>query len=352
MPLWLGLVLAAVTCAALVLLLHRPAAASAAPDESDAPPAEPPAGDGHTLAVTSDGDRLAPIPRPPATPDLRPGMYTFGYIWRWDGRAWHLETPPDCEPITRIFGIGQTVWATGWNELWRRDASGWSKQYAPVRLYALHGWSEARVMCGGNRTVFAVDGDALKPIGTTPSGISALWGPSPDDVWVVGWNGMIMRWRGGAWIAEESGVEGRLTGVFGQDGEIVVVGEDAVALRSRGDGVWIREAIPEREGYPHSLSALWGDGRGVYYAVTSGGAILARRGGAWAVEATTDRQLLAIGGRGADDVFALGLQGHVWRSRGQGDWRDEGGAKSNSLQAVHRQGDDLFIGGDWFFEVS
>lgn len=351
---WLGLVLALVTGAAVFLFMQRGRDADALPEprEGDAPPPEATA-DGHTLQVTADSERLSPMPRPPQKPDVRPGMYTFGFIWRWDGAGWHLETPPDCEPITAIHGVGRALYAVGWNELWRRGPDGdWSRRRMPVRLQTLHGWSEDVFMCAGNRSVFLIRDGEPKDIGTLPEGIAALWGPSPDDVWVVGWSGMIMRWRDGAWTREDSGVDSRLTGVFGQGGEIVIVGEDEVALRSTGDGVWIRETVPARESYPHSLDALWGDGRGVFYAVTMGGAIMARRDGAWRIEAETGRQLLGVHGRGADDIFALGLQGQIWRSDGRGAWRDEGGARSNSLRAVFRHGDDLYVGGDWFFEVS
>lgn len=343
---WIGLLIAAATCGLIVILARRPRA------DATPQPESPPAQDDHTLALTRDADRLAPIPLPTEKPKVPPGMYTFGFIWRWDGKAWHLETPPDCEPITGLAGFGATVWASSWKQLWRRGPDGWSMRPVPVRLQTMHGWSEDAFMTGGNRTVFRIQGDAIEAIGTLPEGISALWGPTPDDVWVVGWSGMIMRWRDGEWTRESSGVATRLTGVFGQGDTVIIVGEKAVALRSNGDGEWTPEGIPERDEYPHSLDAIWGDGRGVWYAVTSGGDILARRDGIWTVEHSTGRQLTAVNGRGADDVFATGLQGRIWRSRGDGRWREESGSRGATLSAVHRQGDDLFVGGDWFFEVT
>lgn len=295
---------------------------------------------------------VAPLPKA-VRPDLPPGMYTFGFIWRWEDDAWHLDTPPECEPITRLFGVDGALWATSWKELWQHTADGWVRHDMPVRLFALHGWSADAFMIGGVRNLYRLDGESIVPETTLPESVSALWGPTPADVYAVGWSGMIMHLRDGTWAPEDSGEAARLTGVWGQAGEVVVVGEDGVVLVSSGDGEWTREVLPGDSERAFDFAGLWGDGAGTWYAITRGGYVLARRDGGWTVEHAVKQQLLGVQGcaeRG--EIWVSGLQGGLWRSIGDGVWVEQPSARANSLNTVHRDGDRVWVGGDWFFEIA
>jgi hypothetical protein len=283
-------------------------------------------------------------------------MYTFGFLWRWEAGAWQLETPPTCEPITRIFGVQGVLWATSWKEIWQHTPLGWVRHDAPVRLFALHGWpagpgESPQFIAGGGRALFHLQGDRITTETGLPESVSAVWGLHLDDVFAVGWNGMIMRKTNGQWAPEESGVADRLTGVWGQADEIVIVGENGIVLTSSGDGRWIQQTQDATRRL--NFAGIWGDGAGVFYAVTDSGQILARRAGTWTIEQSVGRQLLGIQGcaeRG--EVWSMGLQGNLWRSVGDGRWTDCSGARTNSLHTVHREGDRLWVGGDWFFEIT
>lgn len=326
---------------------------------SSAEPGELPAQRAHSMTLTAarstdDEQIVAPLPKPPAKPDRPAGMYTFGFIWRWEDGAWHLDTPPDCEPITRIHGAGGALWATSWKELWQHTPKGWIRHDMPVRLFAMHGWSADAFMIAGIRNVYRLQGGRFVPETTLPESVSALWGPTPDDVFAVGWSGMIMRKRDGAWAPEASGEAARLTGVWGQSGDIIAVGADGIALRSKGDGQWDREEVPAgKEGRPLSFAGVWGDGAGTWYAITDSGEILARRDGKWAIEHRVKWQLLGIQGNAEQgEIWVSGLQGQLWRSVGDGTWTDSSGSRANSLHTVHRDGERLWVGGDWFFEIA
>jgi len=303
-------------------------------------------------AQTTQTFALGPVPAPPQKPDVPPGMYTFGFVWRWDGVVWHLETPPSCEPITRLASAGETLWATGWNEVWTRRYGVWTRHAVPDRLYGLQVWSEQSVMAAGGKSIYALRDGGLVKVEHAPSGISDLWGPRPDDLWIVGWDGMILRFRDGAWFREESGVTSRICSVCGDARDVIAVGERSVVLRSSGDGHWTREEVPPAASeYGHGFDSVWADGAGAFYAVTSSGRIFARRKGRWAVEHETGRQLKAVWGSSPRDVYVVGLQGQLFRSKGDGVWRDESGARTNTLSAIHARGGEVYVGGDWFFEV-
>ncbi|MGK0360933.1 MAG: hypothetical protein ACI9U2_003247 [Bradymonadia bacterium] len=348
---WIAL---AVGVAVVVLFVTQRGSQGASNVDPDSPIGE----HSMTLSVatpTGDDSGIGPLPAP-TKPKLPAGMYTFGFIWRWEDGAWHLDTPPDCEPITRIFGVDGALWATGWKELWQHTAQGWVRHDMPVRLFAMHGWSADDFLVGGIRSLYRLEDGAFVAETMLPESVSAIWGLTPDDVFAVGWSGMIMHARDGAWTREASGESERLTGVWGDADTVVAVGDAGIALHSRGDGQWARDEVPtDDDGRALSFAGVWGDGAGTWYAITGGGAILARRGGKWAVEHRVGRQLLGIQGCAkTGEVLASGLQGQLWRSLGDGTWSDLSGSRANSLNTAHRDddGERLWVGGDWFFEIA
>lgn len=97
--------------------------------------------------------------------------------------------------------------------------------------------------------VWHFDGDAwldvplpggvpLDPEGATP-GLFKVWGSSPEDVWVVGDRGLVLRGNAAAGFAlVDSGVTERLFTVHGAADRVVMVGgsSNALALEASGDG--------------------------------------------------------------------------------------------------------------------
>ena len=93
----------------------------------------------------------------------------------------------------------------------------------------------------------------------------AIWGNSPTDIWVVGEAPAALHWDGQAWNEMPFGV-------------------------SR----------------PGTLYGVWASGPRDVFAVGDGGAVLHFDGGSWSrMTVPTDRQLVAVTGRGPGDVYAL-----------------------------------------------
>ncbi len=95
--------------------------------------------------------------------------------------------------------------------------------------------------------------------------LRAIWGSSPTDIWVVGEAPVALHWDGQAWNEMPFGV-------------------------SR----------------PGMLFGVWASGPQDVFAVGDGGAVLHFDGGSWSrMTVPTDRQLVAVAGRSANDVYAL-----------------------------------------------
>ncbi len=96
--------------------------------------------------------------------------------------------------------------------------------------------------------------------------LRGIWGTSPTDIWVVGEAPAALHWDGQAWNEMPFGV-------------------------SR----------------PGMLYGVWASGPHDVFAVGDGGAVLHFDGGSWSrMTVPTDRQLVAVSGRSASDVYALG----------------------------------------------
>jgi len=95
--------------------------------------------------------------------------------------------------------------------------------------------------------------------------LRGIWGNSATDIWIVGEAPAALHWDGQAWNEMPFGV-------------------------SR----------------PGTLYGVWASGPRDVFAVGDGGAILHFDGGSWSrMSVPTDRQLVAVSGRSANDVYAL-----------------------------------------------
>lgn len=178
-------------------------------------------------------------------------------VLRFDGTTWKRATPGRDETYWWVHGTaGDDVWLVGekgrithWDgAAFREDASGTTATlfgafaFARDDVWAVGGVPDQAT--GPKDVVLHYDGNAWKTE-TLPAPSNAalfkVWGPSKDDVYVVGENGVIWHRAAGAWKREGEGVaKGRLTTVAGCSATqlFAVGGRDL--LTGDGKGNWVR----------------------------------------------------------------------------------------------------------------
>lgn len=179
-----------------------------------------------------------------------------GRILRWQDGAFTRLTTPTTDSVFGIWGSSPTdVWAVGGAE-------------------------------GGASGGFAwkLDGDAFVPAAGFPAGVAergACWkvsGSGPDDVWIVGTDGLAIRWNGLAFDELDLDTGESLFTVTQAGGQFAAAGGFGTGLLLElEDGAWTNVApsgIPGLIGVARSA-----DGGGL--AVGTFGTVLERRGGAW-----------------------------------------------------------------------
>ena len=106
---------------------------------------------------------------------------------------------------------------------------------------------------------------ALPAVLSAQVALHAISGTSPTDIWVVGDAPAALHWDGQAW-----------------------------------------NEVPYGVGHGGGINGVWAAGPRSVFAVGDGGTVLHFDGGAWSrMSVPTDRDLVAVAGRGASDVYAL-----------------------------------------------
>ena len=147
-----------------------------------------------------------------------------------------------------------------------------------------------------------------QPSGTTQV-LNGVWGSAAGDIYAVGIGGTILHSRGdGQWTAQTSGTTATLSAVWGDSASDVFVAGDSIVLRSSGDGSWRAETPP---GGP--WLAVWGSSANDVYIAGILGIAHSTGDGSWVDEppSTLPRGYFGLGGRGANDVWAVGGDGQT-----------------------------------------
>jgi hypothetical protein len=99
-----------------------------------------------------------------------------------------------------------------------------------------------------------------------------VWGAGPDDVWIVGQNGVVLHWDGVGFTEFGVGVSQDLIGIWGNGADdITVVGGRGTAAMAHYDGMVWSSAPPSR--YP-GLNGIWTRRADVAHAVGVEGTVL------------------------------------------------------------------------------
>jgi hypothetical protein len=192
---------------------------------------------------------------------------------------------------------------------------GWHLESAPSAgdLYAVGGSGPNDVfVVGTNGLVMHSDGAAFVtiPSGTT-NGLAAVWSAGPGDALIVG-TSTLLHWNGTT-LTPITVPVGGYTAIWGADAtDAFIVGSNGAILRYDGAGVTSMVS-----GTTSNLSAVWGTSATDVYAVGVSGTILHFNGTAWSpLSSGVSWALVGVWGSGSSDVWFVALNG-VLHGRGR-----------------------------------
>ncbi|MCA9717749.1 MAG: hypothetical protein KC468_23965 [Myxococcales bacterium] len=174
---------------------------------------------------------------------------------------------------------------------------------------------------------FHFDGEAWEPVLVPDATPRLNWvHGTATRVWTVGERGVILSRapEDADWSAESSGTTQTLWGVWGpSDDELWAVGGDGVSgvptLLRRQAGAWADDALPAIEGDSKGLFKVWGSGVDDIHVVGDLGVQLHRDGETWTQQANESiADLISVWGHGAGDAIAVGGRSSARLSRWDG----------------------------------
>jgi len=227
------------------------------------------------------------------------------------------------------------------------------------------GGSERRLYVGGRNAAYRTDGTTFLPLtalASPPSPAMAVWGSTPNNLFVVGKQSnnsyqAIVRWNGTSWTQvapQAAGLDiGTLYDIAGGPGLIAAAGTAGRVLTSStgNAGSWtVAQMVTTGE----KFNAVWVDSTGTNaYAVGDGNFSQGRHslvahfnGGSWTSEDSniTDN-LNAVWGSGTS-VFAVGEKGQILRKVGNGAWTAMTSGTTGGLSGIWgRSETDVFVVG-------
>jgi len=167
--------------------------------------------------------------------------------------TWSPAVDIGAKGVMHVWGVAGHVYALGYGD---DDDAG------DALIYLYDGF-------GGTWTPHLI-GSKVNPTG--------IWGTGPNDLFVVGWDGLILHWNGTAFTKHASGVTDRLYAVWGfAADDVFAVGSMKVALHWDG-ATWSQEPLPTTAVYMGVLTLfdIWGSAPDDIWAVGDYGVILHR----------------------------------------------------------------------------
>lgn len=298
---------------------------------------------------------LAPLPSPPdVRPHLKPGMYMFGQLWRWDGTRWHAEQSEKCEPVRSLAAAkGMGVVAATWDSVLVRRDKTWRRAYdTGGRPRLIGAWAHPReglFVAGGNGTLLhAKDGEnfRLVPVDDAmrKAALGAMWGDD-ETLFVSVGNGHIAHKKHASetWFVEDTGIRDVPMHGIMVKGRAHTAMQSGEILRREYDGRWSLVHATKMQLHAIAYDAK----RDVLYATSRTG-ILMREGEVWrAMEGSpAAAQALAFDG----DVLLAGSSS-VSRYEA-GAWQLAGRGASGTIDSMVMHEGVLFVGTSQFIEVT
>jgi cysteine-rich repeat protein len=182
-------------------------------------------------------------------------------------------------------------------------------------LYDVWGLGPNDVFAFGQNNILHYDGvtwSSTNIDGVDSSGSDLLdfldgWGASSNDVFTVGYTGLIAHYDGSSWTDMQSGVETTLESVWGAAAnDVFAVGYPGTILHFDGTA-WTQQTAPDPE---REYASVWGtSGDNVFAAHATG--IDHFDGTRWRALASPSGRFDGIWGSGPSDIFAVGEAGNV-----------------------------------------
>ena len=249
----------------------------------------------------------------------------------WEGLSWSL-------PLRAVWVSPQgSVWAAGRKGAVARSRGSYWQAIDPRTnsdLHAIWGRSDSDVWAAGTKTLMHFDGKSWRS--EDPSSVTVwrgLWA-NGDRVLAVGNNNgsqAIAERKGSKWTIAEHNELGELRAIWGSSpDDIWVVGSGI----GHFDGTsWSKIDLP----FTVNLNAVWGSSPKDVWAVGAEGQILRYTSGRWLAYAASPTKTLLRGiwGSGPNDVWAVGYD-VVLHFDGQS-WTVDRNAPSERYSSVHGQ---------------
>ncbi|MFH1132609.1 MAG: hypothetical protein V1754_14840, partial [Pseudomonadota bacterium] len=183
-----------------------------------------------------------------------------GQIVFFDGQKWSTQQTPTQSQLTSVWGILEIdVWAVGFEStVLHFDGEKWENNSPPDELF----WDRD----GG-----VPEGDAA--VGLRPN-LWGVWSFSEGEItklYAVGDNGLVLFFDGTEWSKVRSGVEEKLTGVWGYGNQVFVVGDFGTFLVGNDP----KKSLSKKgTGIDKALRSVWGRDGSHVYAVGLSGTVL------------------------------------------------------------------------------
>ncbi|NJO18307.1 MAG: choice-of-anchor D domain-containing protein [Thioploca sp.] len=157
-----------------------------------------------------------------------------------------------------------------------------------------------------------------------------VWGTAKNDVFALGYHGVIFHYNGTTWQEMDTGTVSHLYGLWGSSGrDVFAVGAEGTILHYNGS-TW----TTMDSGTVYPLAGVWGSSSRNLFAVGDGGTLLHYDGQTWStVNSGTGLPLNGIWGSSSNDVFVVGGRGTLLHYNGK-DWSTLNSGVSTPIYSI------------------
>ncbi len=162
-------------------------------------------------------------------------------IVEYDGTSWtKRQIPFDSYDFFDVASVGNTIFAVGDNGLVaiRKEHHWYLMQPTGWDLRAVWGYDERHVYAASAKfnEICFYDGNRWEPInieGPSLASMISIWGTSPQNIFILDYDGTLAHFNGASWSSEERVFGGAMRAVTGTTREVLTVGRYGSALYTK-----------------------------------------------------------------------------------------------------------------------